>query len=135
MRVLIFILMFLPSLALAQDKGFVASTLEQNLSGPGRTVTVVLSVGDDGPGFPEEFLPRAFQRFSRPDASRNRDSGGSGLGLAIVKSLAEAHGGTARASNSPAGGAVVTVVIPSGAVSDPEGAEGRRRGTANTHAS
>ncbi len=40
MRVLIFILMFLPSLALAQDKGFVASTLEQNLSGPGRTVTI-----------------------------------------------------------------------------------------------
>lgn len=93
-----------------------------------------LEVGDEGPGFPEEFLPRAFQRFSRPDASRNRDSGGSGLGLAIVKSLAEAHGGTAAASNRPTGGAVVTVVIPSGTVSDPEGGEGRRHGTAETRA-
>ena len=34
------ILLLLPSLASAQDKGFVASTLEQSLSGPGRTVTI-----------------------------------------------------------------------------------------------
>jgi len=96
---------------------------------------VSLEVGDEGPGFPEEFLPHAFRRFSRPDASRNRDSGGSGLGLAIVKSLAEAHGGTARASNRPTGGAVVTVVIPSRPVSGPDDSEGRRHGTAEARAS
>jgi two-component system OmpR family sensor kinase len=74
--------------------------------------TAVLEVFDQGPGFPEEFLPHAFERFSRPDASRTRDGGGTGLGLAIVRSLAEAHGGTAMASNGTHGGAVVTVVIP-----------------------
>lgn len=93
-----------------------------------------LEVSDEGPGFPEEFLPRAFQRFSRPDASRNRGSGGSGLGLAIVKSLAEAHGGTARAANRPTGGAVVAVVIPTGADSDPEGGAGRWHRNADTRA-
>ncbi|MDE3079744.1 MAG: translocation/assembly module TamB domain-containing protein, partial [Paracoccaceae bacterium] len=40
MRWLAFLLFLIPTMALAQDKGFVASTLEQSLSGPGRTVTV-----------------------------------------------------------------------------------------------
>lgn len=74
--------------------------------------TVVLVVSDQGPGFPEEFLPHAFERFSRPDASRNREGGGTGLGLAIVKSLSEAQGGSACAGNRPDGGAEVTIVIP-----------------------
>ncbi len=72
----------------------------------------VLEVLDHGPGFPAEFLPRAFERFSRSDNSRNREGGGTGLGLAIVKSLAESHGGSAKAANRPGGGAVVSVVIP-----------------------
>lgn len=38
--ILLLLLLLLPGLAWAQDKGFVASTLEQSLSGPGRTVTI-----------------------------------------------------------------------------------------------
>ncbi|SRR5579883_2977229 len=72
----------------------------------------VLEVVDQGPGFPPSFLPRAFERFSRPDESRNRDRGGTGLGLAIVRSLTEAHGGEATVENGPAGGAVVRISIP-----------------------
>jgi two-component system OmpR family sensor kinase len=71
-----------------------------------------LEVEDNGPGFPHEFVARAFDRFSRPDDSRSRDHGGSGLGLAIVRSLTEAHGGTVRASNRHDGGAVVSVSVP-----------------------
>lgn len=74
--------------------------------------TAVFTVKDEGPGFPEDFLPHAFDRFTRPDSSRNRDAGGTGLGLAIVSSLAEAHGGTATAANRTEGGAVVTIVLP-----------------------
>jgi signal transduction histidine kinase len=50
-------------------------------------------VEDAGPGFPGEFVDRAFERFARADASRARASGGAGLGLAIARGLVEAHGG------------------------------------------
>ena len=71
-----------------------------------------LEVRDNGPGFPAEFLPVAFEAFARPDASRSRPEGGTGLGLAIVAAVAQAHGGTAEAANAPSGGAVVHPVDP-----------------------
>jgi signal transduction histidine kinase len=74
--------------------------------------TVELEVHDSGPGFPPDFLSHAFERFRRADSSRTRDNGGSGLGLAIVAAIAEAHGGTAYASNDPNGGATVGIRIP-----------------------
>jgi two-component system, OmpR family, sensor kinase len=61
----------------------------------GRTV---LRVRDEGKGFPPEFLPHAFERFTRADESRPR--GGAGLGLAIVDAVARAHGGEARVEGS-----------------------------------
>ena len=70
---------------------------------------VVLHVADEGPGFPPEFLERAFERFSRADGAQ----AGAGLGLAIVAAIAHAHGGTATASNRPEGGAVVALTVPS----------------------
>jgi two-component system OmpR family sensor kinase len=73
---------------------------------------VRLAVEDDGPGFPDSFVPRAFERFSRADEARGR--GGSGLGLAIVDLIARSHGGTAgvesRAGGS--GGATVWFTVP-----------------------
>jgi signal transduction histidine kinase len=74
--------------------------------------SVVIGVSDDGPGFPPDFLPYAFDRFRRPDAARGADDGGTGLGLAIVKAIAEAHGGTAEARNRPTGGAEVRLILP-----------------------
>ena len=78
--------------------------------------TAVLTVIDQGPGMPEEFLPVAFDRFSRGDPSRSlsgEGSSGSGLGLAIVRMLVERHGGTVSIDNLPSGGAQATVEIPS----------------------
>lgn len=72
---------------------------------------VDLDVADDGTGFPPDFLPRAFERFSRADESRSSVSGGAGLGLSIVRALARAHGGDAAAMNGGLGGAIVTVRI------------------------
>jgi two-component system OmpR family sensor kinase len=73
---------------------------------------VRIEVSDDGPGFPEAFLPHAFERFRRPDTGRSRGGGGAGLGLAIVAAIAAAHGGRATAANKPGGGAVVSLWLP-----------------------
>jgi signal transduction histidine kinase len=72
---------------------------------------VELHVSDSGPGFPAAFLPHAFERFSRADPA-HPSTGGTGLGLAIVRAVAEAHGGSAEAENTPAGGAHVWMRLP-----------------------
>jgi signal transduction histidine kinase len=68
-----------------------------------------IHVVDQGGGFPEKFLGRAFERFSR--ASPSRRDGGSGLGLAIVRTVARAHGGEAHAANGEEG-ADVWLTLP-----------------------
>jgi two-component system phosphate regulon sensor histidine kinase PhoR len=76
---------------------------------------VVLTVADEGPGIPDEDLPRVFERFYRVDKARSRgarDPGGTGLGLSIVKHLIELHGGRVTAANRPTGGAIFTVRLP-----------------------
>lgn len=78
-------------------------------SGPGEAGRrLVLTVTDEGPGLPEEDLPRLFDPyFSKKD-------GGVGLGLAMVKRIAEEHGGRVTAANRADGktGAVFRVSLP-----------------------
>ncbi|WP_293045537.1 ATP-binding protein [Mycobacterium sp.] len=75
--------------------------------------TVEIRVADQGPGFPDDFLPRAFDRFSRADTART--TGGTGLGLAIVDSLAQRNHGTVTAQNRVAGGAEITIRLAAAA--------------------
>jgi signal transduction histidine kinase len=75
--------------------------------------TVELHVEDHGPGFPNEFIAHAFERFSRGDAARGR--GGAGLGLAIVDAIARGHGGSAHVRNT-ADGSDVWLELPVGSV-------------------
>jgi signal transduction histidine kinase len=72
--------------------------------------SVELHVCDEGPGFPPEFLPRAFERFSRPDEARS--GSGAGLGLALAQAIAVAHGGSVGAANRGNRGADVWLTLP-----------------------
>lgn len=67
-----------------------------------------LTVVDDGPGIPAEFIPRAFDRFSQPDDGRE---GGTGLGLAIVAAIVAASGGSVTLENGTPGARAI-VIIP-----------------------
>jgi signal transduction histidine kinase len=69
-----------------------------------------LGVSDEGPGFPEPFVGRAFDRFSRADAAHG--GGGAGLGLAIVAAIAHAHGGTAKVLDGGEGRTEVALDLP-----------------------
>ncbi|MEO8539734.1 MAG: ATP-binding protein [bacterium] len=71
---------------------------------------VALWVQDEGPGIPDQDLPRVFERFYKGEASRA--TAGVGLGLAIVKHLVRSHGGTATVESPPGEGARFTVRLP-----------------------
>lgn len=69
--------------------------------------SALLVVEDNGPGFPADIDGRVFKRFAK-----GKHSPGHGLGLAFVDAVAQAHGGGARVSERPGGGAVVTLSLP-----------------------
>lgn len=94
-----------------------ASTVTVAVTAGGEGVR--LAVRDEGAGFPADFLPYAFDRFSRADDARARMAGtetdaedeadGMGLGLAIVASIAARHHASVSAANRREGGAEVTL--------------------------
>lgn len=61
----------------------------------------VLTIADDGPGISAELRPVLFERFSRGDGSRSRETGSTGLGLAIVAAIVAAHGGSVDVRGRP----------------------------------
>lgn len=71
---------------------------------------VEIAVEDDGPGFTEEGLAHATERFWRADPARRR--GGTGLGLSIADAIVRAHGGSVSLSNIEPHGARVTLRLP-----------------------
>ena len=68
--------------------------------------TLKLCVQDNGSGFPESLLARAFEPY------RTTKPKGTGLGLAIVKKIVEEHGGSIAIENIIAGGTRVSVTLP-----------------------
>ena len=58
-----------------------------------RDGSIRVTVSDHGPGIPETFRERIFQKFAQADASDRRQKGGTGLGLNICKAIVEQLGG------------------------------------------
>jgi len=78
--------------------------IEITTASAGRYVRLV--IGDNGPGFPLELLPRIFEPYV------TTKSRGTGLGLPIVKKIVEEHLGTIEISNAPEGGGRIDIRLP-----------------------
>jgi PAS domain S-box-containing protein len=75
---------------------------------------VRISVLDQGPGVPAEFVPRLFEKFAQADSTSTRKQGGTGLGLAIARAIVEKHDGSLDYVSPPAGksGACFALELP-----------------------
>jgi signal transduction histidine kinase len=93
--------------AIGAAKG--AGTVTARLTREG--ASVLLSIVDDGPGMPPDFVPIALDRFTRVDPARNTSTG-SGLGLAIVAGLVHAARGSIRLDSRADEGLTVEIELP-----------------------
>ncbi|MDJ1113352.1 sensor histidine kinase [Microbacterium dauci] len=71
----------------------------------------LLRIHDDGPGISPDIADELFERFSRADTSRARQTGGTGLGLSIAKAIVDGHGGVLSVASEP-GSTTFTVRLP-----------------------
>jgi PAS domain S-box-containing protein len=73
---------------------------------------VRVEVRDRGPGIPEKFEKRLFERFAQADASDSRQNSGTGLGLSISKAIVERMGGTIGYEAAEDGGSCFYFELP-----------------------
>lgn len=84
-----------------------------------------VEVCDHGPGVPEKFKGRIFQKFSQADSSDTRQKGGTGLGLNISKALIEKMGGHIGFKSEAGAGATFFFELPEWQRQVPKGDESR----------
>ncbi|GAB4577707.1 MAG: hypothetical protein Fur0022_04380 [Anaerolineales bacterium] len=70
-----------------------------------------IQVADNGPGIPEEYREKIFDRFSQVPGQKGRQRG-SGLGLTFCRLVVEAHGGHIGVEPNPLGGSIFTFTLP-----------------------
>lgn len=68
--------------------------------------SIQITVTDNGQGFPEELIPRAFEPFLSTKET------GTGLGLSICRRIVTAHGGTIQVSRPREGGTQFAIRLP-----------------------
>lgn len=92
-------------------RGGAVTVRASDMGGSDRTM-ISVAVTDDGPGIPEEHLPRLTERFYRVDDRSSREKGGTGLGLAIVKHILNRHQGSLKIASELGRGSTFTVEVP-----------------------
>jgi signal transduction histidine kinase len=97
----VFVNLFLNSVQMMQKPGRIDIAAQRNGEG------VSITISDNGPGIPDDILPRIF----KPHVSTKvKANGRSGLGLAIVASIVKKYSGRVQAGNRERGtGAVFSI--------------------------
>jgi signal transduction histidine kinase len=73
---------------------------------------VRVNVRDQGPGIPENFRNRIFEKFSQADSSTTREKGGTGLGLHIARRFVEHMHGRIGYESEAGRGATFWIELP-----------------------
>jgi PAS domain S-box-containing protein len=73
--------------------------------------SILLTVSDTGPGIPQEYHQKIFDRFAQVPGITGRGIG-TGLGLSFSKLAVEAHGGTIWVEDNPSGGSNFLIQLP-----------------------
>jgi len=74
--------------------------------------SVSIRISDDGPGIPEEEMPRLFERFFRGSTAVSSDVDGEGLGLYLARQLLLSFGATIHLDSRPGEGTEVEILLP-----------------------
>jgi CheY-like chemotaxis protein len=86
------------------DRGTITARVERGAGAEAEAV--VISIGDDGPGIPEDTLPYIFD----PYFTTKKD--GSGLGLATCQSIVHDHGGRISVASQAKRGTTFRIHMP-----------------------
>lgn len=76
------------------------------------TDVIRVSVRDHGPGIPDAFKPRMFEKFAQADNTDARKKGGTGLGLSIAREIINRLGGEIGFDDAPGGGTTFYFELP-----------------------
>ena len=101
----------------ANDVPRVVLRTDVSLNETGEVRAVRLAVQDNGPGFPEKVIKRAFEPYITTKAK------GTGLGLAVVKKIADEHGALVRIRNLGSAGGTPPGTGDASPISEPRGAQ------------
>ncbi len=74
--------------------------------------TIRISVSDHGPGIPDDFRDKLYDKFTQYDSTDKRQKGGTGLGLSITRLIIEKHGGRIDYVSKPQVGTTFFVELP-----------------------
>lgn len=85
------------------------------------TVSLMVSVADQGSGVPEDLREAIFAPFQQTEEGVRK--GGAGLGLAVCRQLVDRMGGSIRVTDNPGGGAIFTFEARLDAASAPSTTE------------
>ncbi len=74
--------------------------------------SVLLEVGDNGPGIPKEYLGKVFDKFFRVPTGDTHNIKGYGLGLSFAALVMNQHRGSIAVKNQEKGGCLFTLTFP-----------------------
>jgi len=76
-----------------------------------RNAAIQLSLTDNGPGIPEEYKEKVFEKFFRVPTGNRHNTKGYGLGLSYAAQVMRQHNGSINVNNVSAGGCVFTLTF------------------------